>query len=270
MGCEAGYDRLAKWYACIERLRFRGTLQRARLSLLDELPSVQRVLFLGEGDGRLLVPFARRQPQAEIVSLDISGAMIRRQYQRFTASGCSNRIRWVQANVSRCPPPATVGTVSSRTENLDDQHTDTPLGLRNGGSAQVAPERFASDMIDGIETLPSVLIATRFDLVVTPFFLDCFDAVDQPPVIASIAGQMPVPAWWYYVDFRVPAAGWPHWWARYWLWCMHAFFRVTTDLRSKDLADPTPSFSAHGFACQAERRFELGMITAQLWRRHHQ
>lgn len=243
--CEAGYDRLARWYAPIEWLRFGRTLQRARLSLLDELPMVSSALFLGEGDGRLLIPFAKRQPQAEIVSVDISRAMLKRQHQRFAKSGCSNRIRFVQADISDITQRGTTG--------------DVP----------VAPEKLSRVLAEPAETSPSDLAATRFELVVTPFFLDCFDAAEQPQVISRIAAQVHVPGWWYYVDFRIAEPRWARLWSRFWLRCMHGFFRFATDLQSKELVDPTPSLSAHGFRCRAERRFEFGLVTAQLWKREH-
>ena len=88
-----GYDRLAPYYAIIERLVFGQRLQAARLALLDQLPPWRDLLLLGDGDGRLLESLAVHSPMPSsfeptvsqprrIVSLDYSGQMLRRQADR--------------------------------------------------------------------------------------------------------------------------------------------------------------------------------------------
>ncbi len=51
---ESSYDGLAAYYAFLERVLFGPTLQRSRVALLPRISHCQRVLILGDGDGRLL------------------------------------------------------------------------------------------------------------------------------------------------------------------------------------------------------------------------
>ncbi|QEG42149.1 class I SAM-dependent methyltransferase [Roseimaritima ulvae] len=100
-----GYDRLAPWYQTLERMRFGGGLQRARVALLTDLPHCQHALFIGDGDGRLLQAFAVQQPQCRVTSIDISSRMLDRQRQRLgrrCAFAEEPQVRWVQADIRRC------------------------------------------------------------------------------------------------------------------------------------------------------------------------
>lgn len=94
-----GYDSLAPFYRAIETLVFGGGLQRARVALLDPLPSVERILVLGDGDGRLLQALAERQRRATIISIDQSDAMLARQRQRLNREVQSGRVRMIRGDV---------------------------------------------------------------------------------------------------------------------------------------------------------------------------
>lgn len=94
---EKGYDSLAPWYQFVERLRFGGTLQRARTALLSKISEPKTALFLGEGDGRLLREFARQFPSTHIVSIDLSEQMLKLQKKRLESVVRANvgTITWV-------------------------------------------------------------------------------------------------------------------------------------------------------------------------------
>jgi len=81
-----GYNRLACWYRPLEFCLFGSQLQRARVGLIDRLPSVESARILGGGDGRFLEAFCQRQPDARVESVDFSPAMLRRQRQRVARS----------------------------------------------------------------------------------------------------------------------------------------------------------------------------------------
>lgn len=82
----AGYDRLAPHYHWLEKLVFATTLQRCRTALLPRIAGSRRVLFFGDGDGRLLRAFldvqraqAQRSPSTSaeyrVDVVDLSEAM---------------------------------------------------------------------------------------------------------------------------------------------------------------------------------------------------
>ncbi|TWU65132.1 class I SAM-dependent methyltransferase [Crateriforma conspicua] len=109
-----GYDRLAKWYRWVEWSRFGGRLQRARQRGLDDLPaSPNAVLFVGDGDGRLLESFLQRFAPEQVVSVDYSRQMLLLQRKRIDGAGWSQDsnastdnqsvVRFVQADSRQLP-----------------------------------------------------------------------------------------------------------------------------------------------------------------------
>ena len=69
-------DFLARWYRWLEYAAFGGALRRRREAFLFELGNPQRVLVLGDGDGRFLQVFAALYPRAQIDAIDSSAKMI--------------------------------------------------------------------------------------------------------------------------------------------------------------------------------------------------
>jgi ubiquinone/menaquinone biosynthesis C-methylase UbiE len=68
--------RLARWYRCIEYAAFGGALERRRFAFLPRLASAERVLVLGEGDGRTTERLLGIAPQACIDVVECSPEMI--------------------------------------------------------------------------------------------------------------------------------------------------------------------------------------------------
>jgi SAM-dependent methyltransferase len=69
-------DPLARWYRWLEYAAFGGALRRRREAFLFELGNPQKVLVLGDGDGRFLQVFAALYPQASVDAVDSSERMI--------------------------------------------------------------------------------------------------------------------------------------------------------------------------------------------------
>ncbi len=80
-----GYDQLALCYKPIEFLVFGRALERARFHHFAQLRDCQRILLLGDGDGRGLKHICRIAPHAQIDSVDISAGMLRHAEQRLTS-----------------------------------------------------------------------------------------------------------------------------------------------------------------------------------------
>lgn len=98
----AGYDRLARVYRWLERPVFGRRLDRARTALVDQVPrrGGDRVLILGDGDGRLLAELCRRWPDAAFTSVDQSAGMIAQQKRRVgaIAPDALARVTWMHAD----------------------------------------------------------------------------------------------------------------------------------------------------------------------------
>jgi SAM-dependent methyltransferase len=67
---------LARWYRWLEYAAFGGALRRRREAFLFELGNPQKVLVLGDGDGRFLELFTALYPQARVDAVDVSERMI--------------------------------------------------------------------------------------------------------------------------------------------------------------------------------------------------
>jgi ubiquinone/menaquinone biosynthesis C-methylase UbiE len=92
-----GYDRLAASYRTLERLAFGGALMRARLRHLAALDGAERVLVIGEGDGRFVAALCRRNRRCRPTVIERSGAMIALAQARL--EGDTARVRFVQGDV---------------------------------------------------------------------------------------------------------------------------------------------------------------------------
>lgn len=68
--------RLAPWYRWIEYAAFGRELEQRRFAFLKRLARSQRVLMLGEGDGRMLSRFLMINPTAKIDVVELSPEMI--------------------------------------------------------------------------------------------------------------------------------------------------------------------------------------------------
>ncbi len=92
------FDRLAEPYEALERAAFGGLLETARFEFLGELHGCRRVLLLGDGDGRLLARLVGLAPQATIISVDQSAAMLAKAQRRLRPEDLS-RVKFYHADV---------------------------------------------------------------------------------------------------------------------------------------------------------------------------
>jgi ubiquinone/menaquinone biosynthesis C-methylase UbiE len=107
----------------------------------------------------------------------------------------------------------------------------------------------------------------KFDLIVTNFFLDCFEGGTLARVIAALDAAASPDARWLLADFSVPERGLARWRARAIHMVMYAFFRVVTGLGARQLTDPDPLLHAHGFSLTRRATSEWGLLRADLWHR---
>ena len=121
---------LARVYAGLERLVYRGDLQRARCAHLEGLSEPNRVLIIGEGDGRFLRAFVERFCDCD-------------------------RIDVVEPSARMC-------------------------GVARARIGERAEVRFYECALAAFEE------AGKYDLIVTHFFFDCFDAAGQRGAVAAV------------------------------------------------------------------------------------
>lgn len=98
-------DRLARWYRALEYAGFGRALERRRRALLGQMSVAQRVLVLGDGDGRFLAAFLRVNPTAEVDSVDSSAAMLALARKK-AGEANAGRVRFYHADARSWQPPA--------------------------------------------------------------------------------------------------------------------------------------------------------------------
>jgi cyclopropane fatty-acyl-phospholipid synthase-like methyltransferase len=106
-----------------------------------------------------------------------------------------------------------------------------------------------------------------FDLVVTNFFLDCFNPQELAEVVSNIAASASPRTRWLLADFCVPTCGWRRVRATAALALAYGFFRVTTGISASRITAPETVLQAADFVLQRRETFNCGFLHADLWSR---
>lgn len=107
----------------------------------------------------------------------------------------------------------------------------------------------------------------RYDLIVTCFFLDCFDPPELERLIYGISSRIPSGAIWLVADFSIPTHGPARWRAQAIVSLLYFFFRLATGLHTRKLANPAPYFAGAGWRREKRREFDWGLLACELWRK---
>lgn len=100
------FDRIARHYRWMELVLAGGALQRCRTAFLHETTRAESALFLGEGNGRCLVPFLETNRRSRVVCVEESGQMIAAAKSALRRRKVDpKRVRFVRANVLTWNPP---------------------------------------------------------------------------------------------------------------------------------------------------------------------
>jgi SAM-dependent methyltransferase len=102
----------------------------------------------------------------------------------------------------------------------------------------------------------TLLPAAEYDVIVTHFFLDCFDETELDPLIARLAGAATPQARWLISEFR--GNGWL-------VRALYFFFRIATGLRTRRLVDHHPLMERHGFRLMRHEDAYRGILASELW-----
>ena len=108
------------------------------------------------------------------------------------------------------------------------------------------------------DALTTPLPAAEYDLIVTHFFLDCFDEEDQRRLIARVASAAAAQARWLVSEFRKPGLL---------VRALYLFFRVATGLKTQRLIDHHPLFERSGFRLMRSELARRGLLVSELWMR---
>lgn len=105
----------------------------------------------------------------------------------------------------------------------------------------------------------------QFDLVVTPYVLDCFSEKELGAVMKALSSRTAPGAEWLFVDFHVPEKGGMNLFARFTVRSLYVFFNAVCRLGVKKLPDFDRHFQQQGFAVKKEKQFLKGMLLARIY-----
>jgi ubiquinone/menaquinone biosynthesis C-methylase UbiE len=106
-----------------------------------------------------------------------------------------------------------------------------------------------------------------FDVIVTHFFLDCFDAKQLQQIVDKLAFAALPNASWLLADFQTPLIGLQRWRAELILKVMYLFFRVATRLPAQRLTSPNSYLTSNDFFLLERQVSEWGLLHSDLWER---
>jgi tRNA (cmo5U34)-methyltransferase len=113
------------------------------------------------------------------------------------------------------------------------------------------------------ETIPSL----SFNLVVTPYVLDCFKEQELNAAMHALAARTAPGAEWLFVDFHVPEKGGMKFLSRVSIRTLYFFFNAVCGLGVNRLPDFSTHFSRLGWTVKKERQFLGGMLSAKIYSR---
>lgn len=125
---------------------------------------------------------------------------------------------------------------------------------------------------DGIEFLRADVLdwsapKDEFDLIVTHFFLDCFQPEQLQRIVTRLAAAARSKAAWLMADFQAPEFGLQRFRAKMILKTMYLFFRIATGLPARRLTRPDPFLASNEFVLKDRRVSEWGLLHSDLWQR---
>jgi len=145
---------------------------------------------------------------------------------------------------------------------LQADYVDCSAAMLQRARRAAGSERVHYLCADALQQLPG----SGYDLVVSHFFLDCFQRDDQAKLIAHITQAAPQ-ARWLISEFRIPQHRWLAAPARALIGVMYAFFSLATGLKTRTLADHRPLLRDAGFQLHSDATHARGLLVSELWTR---
>jgi ubiquinone/menaquinone biosynthesis C-methylase UbiE len=95
------FGRLTRLYHLLEIIAFGNSLAKARIAFIQDLKTAQKILILGEGDGRFLLQLHKQNPTAQVECIDLSEKMLTKAKERLKAHGEGNleNLHFQQADI---------------------------------------------------------------------------------------------------------------------------------------------------------------------------
>lgn len=134
---------------------------------------------------------------------------------------------------------------------------------------EIARRKVTSDHVEFLhgDLRDCVGPAGAFDLIVTHFVLDCFDAKDLAALVQKLATMATPQADWLIADFEIPEKGPARWRSQAIIGLLYRFFQIVARLEAKSLVPPGPHLTAAGFQLHQRKSYDWGLLKSEWWRR---
>jgi len=113
--------------------------------------------------------------------------------------------------------------------------------------------------------MDNAIAADGFDVIITPFLFDNFDAARMPAVFMHLHGMLRSGGQWLFTDFHYQQQA--PFWQRILLRSMYTFFRIIAHVETKKLADVAPLFHEQGYNVSFEAFFYAKFIYTAVYRK---
>ncbi len=96
---KATFDLVAGFYPLLEQIVFGSTLSRARRFFIPRVREGNKILLIGEGNGRFLFEMVKQTSSASVTVVDSSARMLASAARRIATIDCCSRIELIQADI---------------------------------------------------------------------------------------------------------------------------------------------------------------------------
>jgi ubiquinone/menaquinone biosynthesis C-methylase UbiE len=124
-------------------------------------------------------------------------------------------------------------------------------------------ERVRFHHADSRQFLPG----SKYDTIVTHFFLDCLSAPEAIELTRILARATTQDAQWIISEFDTPRQGWRRLRARVWIAALYRAFHWLTRLEVSAIPDYAGALEQAGFRLQSKHTASAGLLTSELWRK---
>jgi ubiquinone/menaquinone biosynthesis C-methylase UbiE len=107
----------------------------------------------------------------------------------------------------------------------------------------------------------------RYDLIVTLFFFDNFDASTVRQIVPVLERASTPKAQWLLSDFQVPASGWQRLRAQVWLSILYVFFRWAAAIPARSVPQTEAILAATSFQQTLRSTFSAELLYSSLYQR---
>jgi cyclopropane fatty-acyl-phospholipid synthase-like methyltransferase len=121
---------------------------------------------------------------------------------------------------------------------------------------------------DALECDPAAFPEAPFDLIVTHFFLDCFDEAEIASLVSRVNGAAEDQALWVVSDFAIPRKPASRLIGTLIVRGLYLAFALLAGLKVRRLPDHGRVMREAGWILEDRRELLLGLLVSDSWRRH--